>query len=326
MVERWRPDVVDTASRGFADPPRPIRKVAVMKNRPVPESGVVVGIDDTPGADVALDWAVGEALRLRLPLHVVHLLTWIGPTPFDEAEEVDDTVRVSVERLQGQHPELVVSGHTATGSAARSLVEASRRASLVVLGAHSGPPRPLGSTVTQVATHAFCPVVVARRPSDGPERFDEPHPVVVGVDETPESHPALTFAFEQAASRGLGLVALHTWWWQEAGGYLAGTDWEDHYHAVEEAETSHIGSLLAGIRATYPQVDVVQKLVRGHPVSALVEESKTAELVVVGSRGRGGFVGLLLGSVSQRLLARAHGPVAVVRAPATSSSPAGTAP
>ena len=326
MVDRCRPDVVDTASRGFADPPRPIRKVVVMKNRPVPDSAVVVGIDDTPGADVALDWAVGEALRLGRPLHVVHLLTWVGPTPFDEAENVDDTVQVALERLQGQHPDLAVSGHTGTGSAARSLVEASRRASLVVLGAHSGPPRPLGSTVTQVATHAFCPVVVARRPADGTGGADEPRRIVVGVDETPESHPALTFAFEQAASRGLSLVAVHSWWWQEAGGYLAGTDWEDHYHAVEETETSHIRSLVAGIRATYPQVDVVEKLVRGHPVSALVEESATAELVVVGSRGRGGFVGLLLGSVSQRLLARAHGPVAVVRAPASPPTSASTAP
>src|SRR6185503_19830498 len=103
------------------------------------------------------------------------------------------------------------------------------------------------------------------------------------------------------------------------GGFLAGSTLEGEWTAASDQETAMVGELLAGWHEEYPDVEVRRHLVRGHPVRTLVEEARGAEMLVVGSRGRGGFSGLLLGSVSNGVLREATCPVAVIRSAAAAA-------
>jgi nucleotide-binding universal stress UspA family protein len=136
---------------------------------------------------------------------------------------------------------------------------------------------------------------------------------VVGVDGSEASQPALAYAFAYAASTGSSLTAVHTWWWEPLEGVSLGEPWIGDWTEIANQEATLISELLAGYLDKYPDVPVRSHVVRGDPVVELLEQSRGASLMVVGSRGRGGFIGLLLGSVSRRILKRATGPVAVVR-------------
>jgi nucleotide-binding universal stress UspA family protein len=133
---------------------------------------------------------------------------------------------------------------------------------------------------------------------------------VVGVDNSPRSERAVDFAFEEADNRGVGVTAVLTWLGPEIDSSASPShEWEQ----AAEDEKALLAESLAGRRAEYPGVDIVQKAVRGDPAVALTDESAGAELLVVGSHGRGGFDGIVRGSVSHTLLHHAHCPVAVVR-------------
>ena len=173
----------------------------------------------------------------------------------------------------------------------------------------------MGSVSVQVAAHAHCPVVVVHAlPTPAPEAA----PVVVGVDGSDSSTDAIAYAYEQASSRGVGLTVVHAWWlgWPD---YVeitsASAVWAIDWRAVAQEEEAVVAESLAGWQEKYPDVTVRRHSVRQLPVEALVDESRKACLVVVGTRGRGGFAGLLLGSVSQGVMHRAHCPVAIVHTP-----------
>jgi nucleotide-binding universal stress UspA family protein len=167
----------------------------------------------------------------------------------------------------------------------------------------------IGSVAVALAAHAACPVVVVRGPE--PDRMvPRSEPVVVGVDGSPTSEGAVAFAFEAAALRGVPLVAVHTWFDTVVDSTMAPLiDWD----ATETDEREVLAERLAGWAEKYPDMTVRRLVTRDRPARALVEESGRAQLVVVGSRGRGGISGLLLGSVSQALLHHAACPVAVVQ-------------
>lgn len=196
------------------------------------------------------------------------------------------------------------------GPPVQVLAEQARRAGLLVLGSRglggvSGLL--LGSVAVGSAVHATCPVIVVRSAESGDPAG---RPVVVGVDGSPTSEAAVAFAFDAAAVRGVPLVALHTWADIEYYPGLAPlVDWS---LLAGEEEASLAGGL-AGWSAKYPDVEVRRVVQRDGAANALVELSKDAQLVVVGSRGRGNLSGLLLGSVSHAVLHRSHCPVAVVR-------------
>src|SRR5690606_3692092 len=167
----------------------------------------------------------------------------------------------------------------------------------------------LGSVAVGLGGHARCPLVVVRAVQDS----EPTAPVVVGVDGSPLSDPALAFAFEAAAVRGVALEAVHAW--RELVGDLDMAtllDWD----AIETEERALLAERLAGWAEKYPDVPVRRVVTRERPARVLVEQSRGAQLVVVGSRGRGGFTGLVLGSVSHAVLHHAHCPVAVVRSDA----------
>jgi nucleotide-binding universal stress UspA family protein len=282
---------------------------------------IVVGVDGSSPSLCALDWAAREASVRQCPLRIVHALVWPGPTGGPTVDPRHSGLRHAAERVlsaaadraRKAGPGLEITTALPAGVPAAALIDASHDAALLVVG-HRGlggfTGLLAGSVGIQAAARAACPVVVVR---DG--GLDLPGPagqVVVGVDGSDLSSRAIDFAFRHAARHGLGVVAVHAYALPAVvaptDAWLAGNDvagWRgDHVRLLTDA--------LVGYRDQYPDVPVRQRVVHGRPAEVLVAESARAAMTVVGSRGRGGLAGLLLGSTSQRVLHHATGPVAVV--------------
>lgn len=281
---------------------------------------ILVGYDGSTDASVALDWALDEAGRSGRPVRLAYVFEWltvagwIGPGvapgvwPDETARrQVEDLVRKAAADAAADRPGLTVRGEVFDGPPALVLQERSAEAQMLVLGSrgHGGFAGLLaGSTAVSVAAHAHCPVIVVR---DGQAATSGP--VVVGVDGSPSSVQALGFAFERAAQRDVPLRALRVW-------EPPGERWVPPGFDPEEASATERAAAeadLAPWRKSFPDVPVEVVANPGNPAALLVEESRAAQLVVVGSRGRGGLRGMLLGSVSQQLIHHSHCPVAVVR-------------
>jgi nucleotide-binding universal stress UspA family protein len=281
---------------------------------------IVVGVDGSKQAAAALDWAALEAQRFHTSLQLLHAVDtdWLSAASvisllLEAQPATDPVLETATSRLRARFPGLEVSVHASTGSPAQDLVEASRHAREVVVGAHGRTPTthvPLGSVADAVVRHAACPVVVVREQHSASSLAG---PVVVGVDGSTVSAKAVAFALEQAAHRGTSVVAIHAWWLEVVDGVVVTTPGSPEWQRAAERMELEAAETLAGHRERYPDVDVSIRLVRSRAAEALVEASAEACLVVVGARGRGGFAGLLLGSVSRELLMHAQGPVAVVR-------------
>jgi nucleotide-binding universal stress UspA family protein len=295
-----------------------------MSQQPAPAGSITVGIDGSACAGLALDWATAEATRRGLPLHIVHAFSYQYPMTSQGGmgfviegvrEIAEELCQRAAARVQDAHPDLSVTWEVSTYGAASALVDASRSARTVVVGARgisTARGALMGSVSTQVAAHAHCPAVVIHDSQPTPA---QDAPVVVGVDGSELSTNAIAFAFDEASSRGVGLTAVHAWWLDYVEGASASAIWTVDWKNMAQEENALVAESLAGWQEKYPDVTITRHSVHGHPVEALVRQSENACLVVVGSRGRGGFRGLLLGSVSQGVLHRSHCPVAIVRAP-----------
>jgi nucleotide-binding universal stress UspA family protein len=281
---------------------------------------VVVGVDGSPCSLDAVDLAAREAVLRGRPLRVVYAFIWpylgvpLGPPAmgppdgglFNEAQRIVDT---ALARARTAAPTVQVTGATITGDAAAVLIEQSRTAALVVvgdrgLGGFTGLL--VGSVAVQLAEHGSGPVLVARG------RTAPTGDVLVGVDGSPANDPAIGFAFEEAALRDCALTALHTWSGPASTGPGDMLPLVYDVPEVEGDEARVLAEALAGWHDKFPDVVVRRRLVLGRVRPALVEATQHAQLIVVGTRGRGGFTGLLLGSVSQAVLHHAGCPVAVV--------------
>ncbi len=281
---------------------------------------VVVGVDGSESALEAVRWAADEARRRETRLRVVH--AYQIPTGYPQGF-VD--VKMLHDALAAQGKEWLARAKEVAGEAAPGLTvevaevqapavpalerEAADAALLVLgsrgLGGFTGLV--IGSTAVTLVTRATCPVVVVREPGrDGP--------VVVGVVGTPASEAAIAFAFAAASANDAELVAVHTWTdlLLEVA-FAADREALDITRVAEEAHEV-LGERLAGWQEQYPEVRVTREVVRDRASRALLRRAEGARLVVVGSRGRGGFRGLLRGSTSQHLLYHAACPVAVVPA------------
>lgn len=272
---------------------------------------LVVGVDDTSQAQLALRWAVGEADRRRVPMRVVSVYPASAHATLDDErahsvmrERFDEAVAYVSDRLGHDQ----VSGVFVTGNPASILLNETSDASMLVVGSRSRGTAGsllLGSVSSAVAAHAWCPVVVVH------SRDDSPAPIVVGIDGSTGSDRALKFAFEESLSRGVPLDVVHCW---EQVGYIDPAVWTDgHVVSVAEKLRQWLTDTTAAMRERYPDVEVRERLVEGPPSLVLADLSDDASIVVVGSRGHGGVAGLLLGSVSQSVLHHAHCTVAVVR-------------
>jgi len=227
----------------------------------------------------------------------------------------------AISRVGRAHPNLVVTWAQPVDGPTPALVDASETADTVVVGAR-GISRArgliLGSVSLQVAARGHCPVVVVHEQMSSPAGA----PVVVGVDGSAAATNALAYAFEQARSRRVGLTVVHAWWMDFVEGASGSADWTVDWAAFAQAEQDLVTASIAGWQDAYPNVAVSRHSVRGLPVQALIRQSENACLVVVGTRGRGGFGGLLLGSVSQGVMRGAQCPVVIVHDPhATESRP-----
>lgn len=292
-----------------------------MSTHQITQGSVVVGVDGSASGELALRWAVNEAQRTRGALHVVHALETevviSDRQPLGTKEtpaSSDPILAAAMDTVRTMAPQLEATAHSVTGFASTTLIAASKIAETVVVGSHGRSAIPsalLGSVSQQVTVHAECPVVVVR--ANGSKADAGSGRVVVGVDGSEASEPALGYAFAYAASTGCSLTAVHTWWWEPLEGVSLGEPWIGDWTQIASQESDLISELLAGWSEKYPNVPVHSHVVRGDPVVELLDQAHDASLLVVGSRGRGGFIGVLLGSVSRRVLKRATGPVAVVR-------------
>jgi len=290
---------------------------------------VVAGVDGSDSALEAVRWAAREAHRRRVPLRLVSAFGWttghhLGDPGFGTdyitvlLQKARDEVAAAAATASGLAPELAIEQEVITGFPVPVLNGEAARAQLVVLGDRGlGGFTGLlaGSVAVALATHAPCPVVVVRGPAPGSSPPLE-GPVVVGIDGSPTSEAALAFAFEAADLRGVPLVAVHTWTDYQIESTMVAVLEGD---AIDADEHRLLAERLAGWSEKFPDVSVQRLVTRYRPAHTLIEQSAHAQLVVVGSRGRGGFAGMLLGSVSHALLHHAACPVAVVR-PATAQT------
>ena len=286
---------------------------------------VVVGVDGSPQADRALDWAATEATLRGAPLVVLQAyspaypagrsLGLAGPPPPQPTDALHEVARegcaLAAQKARQAHPGLAVTERCVADDPVNALVDASSNADLVVMGARGlGKVRGLlmGSVSSHVTSESHCPVVVIR---EAPSRSTADLRVVVGVDGSVDSVAAVRFAFEAAERRGAGLTVVHAWD-VDMDSTAAALTWVVDWEEADEQERAVVAEALAGYADEFPTVDVRRHVVRGHPVAELVRQSGGAELLVVGTRGWGAVKGLVLGSVSRSVLHDARCPVAVV--------------
>lgn len=287
--------------------------------------GVIVGVDGSAAGDAAIRWAAHDAAVRHVPLTLVHVLLMPVALTWPEMlmaygvveERVDRHGRDVLEHArQVALQSLADSAHGAvdvqikmpTGNIVSTLSDMSKEAAMLVVGGrgeNARPQRHLGSVSQGVLHHAHCPVAVIQdvEPAAGPTA-----PVVVGIDGSPASEVATAVAFDEASRRGVGLIALHSW--SDFGPYRMPTvDWEPQLEAGKEA----LAERMAGWQERYPDVAIERRLVWGEPAYTLEAASEEAQLLVVGSHGRGGFAGMLLGSVSSTVVQLARVPLIVAR-------------
>ncbi|UGT62729.1 universal stress protein [Nocardia asteroides] len=280
---------------------------------------IVAGVDGSAGSDRAVRWAAataaarGRTLRLvhAVDLEPVRALTGAAPLVGGLRVRAGEVLLAAAELAAATAPEVRVRTELAEGAPAGALIDRSAGAHLVVLGATGtgGTAAHLGSTLLAVGTHADGAVVVVRdREFD--RRRGPAGPVVLGVDGGAAGAPAIAAAFAEASARGADLVALHSWIDLPYGEFAGASDGIDDPELAETAKRM-LCEQLAGWSEKYPEVEVRRELYLSGPRHHLLRWSRAAQLLVVGSRGRGGFAGLLFGSTSNALVQRAHCPVLV---------------
>ncbi len=284
---------------------------------------VIVGVDGSSVSRVAVDWAARDAALRGTTLRLVHILTPPAVMAFpevpmppgylqwqeEEGRALLDTALKTVEEAAGDS-RIEVTTEMVAGPAVPVLADLSADAQMMVVGCRGRGAFArglLGSISTGLVHHAKCPVAIIH---DEDPLMPHPAqaPVVVGVDGSPSSDRAVAIAFEQASFRGVDLVAVHAW--SDSGVFeFPGVDWSQ-LQALGEATLSE---RLAGWQERYPDVLVRRVVVADRPAHQLLEQAESAQLLVVGSRGRGGFAGMLLGSVSTAVIHGAKMPVIVSR-------------
>jgi nucleotide-binding universal stress UspA family protein len=287
-------------------------------------SGILVGVDGSASSKAAVAWAARDAAMRGAPLTLVHVLaapvvmtfpeTPMPPGYMDWQEEqakrhIQDAFKI-VEQTTGSSGPPQVEADTVVGPTVPTLVDLSKDAVMMVVGSRGyGWLRRslMGSVSSNLVRHANCPVAVIH--DAGPSM---PHPsgapVVVGVDGSPVSDAATAVAFEEASFRGVELVAVYAW--HDVNVFdVPGLN----VSAMQADGERVLAEQLAGWRERYPDVKVRRVVVCDRPADQLIEQSHSAQLVVVGSHGRGGFAGMLLGSVSVAVVQSARIPVIVAR-------------
>ncbi|AEF40575.1 universal stress protein [Hoyosella subflava] len=279
---------------------------------------IVVGVDGSEESYDAVRWAAHDAAQAHAPLMLFSvtggfLSTWMPSSYFADLERESFA---SIERAERVVREEVGDGlvdvlsRIVTGPPVRELVVMSKSASRIVVGSQggmdSGISKVIGSTAAALAAHSQCPVAIV--PAGAAHSRNGR--IAVGIDGTRRNETAIGTAFEEAAARSAELVAVYTWAEIGTASALAGRDfpWDE----TRVAEEIILAEALAGWSEKYPEVDVNRCVVADDAARTLAELSRTLDLVVVGSRRRGGFMGMVVGSTSIALLDSAQSPLLIV--------------
>ncbi|MFE5283883.1 universal stress protein [Nocardia sp. NPDC056611] len=275
---------------------------------------VIVAVDESAGSAVA--WAAHTAALHHAPLHLLRVLeitpdqglglgTTITTQDYDQLEEHGTwLLQTAAQAASEAAPGLTVTTELTTGAVVPTLLERTHAARMLVGGARGGGTLRralLGSVSSVLARRAHCPFVVVRDgvplPPDLPTR-----PILVGVDGTRISEPAIRAALEEASVRGVAVIALHA----EGASDDPEMDALDDYVLAES---------LAGWQERYPSVRIDRETTHDTPERSLLEVSSSTQLLVVGTRGRGGFASKVFGSTSQSLLLSVQTPIMIAPTP-----------
>lgn len=284
--------------------------------------GIVVGVDGSQWAAQALVWAHREARLHGWPVTAV--LAWgyldqhhrDDPARFDpdyDANDALEALEAYVTRALGERRSGEVERRLVNDLAAPALLGCAKDASLLVVGARGRggfEGLRLGSVSQQCLHHATCPVAVLRVGQNTEQEGTAVERIVVGIDGSDNARRALQWAVDEATMRDAALEVVHSWHTPAVAGYpyvaaFDPADFEEVAHATVEAA-------LAGVDTTGLPHPIERVVRQGGAASVLLTAAKGADLVVVGSRGRGGFAELLLGSVSHQVAQHADCPVVIV--------------
>ncbi|OBG17525.1 universal stress protein [Mycolicibacterium celeriflavum] len=280
--------------------------------------GILVAIDGSPAAKVAVDWAAREAAMHRLPLCLIHVIDspsvpmWPQePMPLEPVDRLNqrgrDIIEAATETAKNATAgeDLAITTELVTARVLPTLVDLSKDAHMIVVGCRGLGAirrRLLGSVSWGLLHHAKCPVAVIHDEDPLMPQPISKAPVVVGIDGSPASELATAIAFDEASRRGVELAAVHAW--SDMSGYeLPGCE----VPALRREAEVALGERLAGWQEQYPDVKIRRVVVMDRPAHQLLEQSDSAQLTVLGSHGRGGFAGMLLGSVSSAVAEAADG-------------------
>lgn len=277
---------------------------------------IVVGVTEASGSRRAVEWAVKRAIARNQPIELVSVvggaLGSVGGHGLLNAAvaETEEFLREEADRVAAAGVQ--VTTRVEAGDPVAVLTEASETAALLVIGSDyrgptSGPAR--GSHGVRIAAGSESPVVVV----PDIDISDDRSGVVVGVDGSSLSADAIAFAAAEADRLGEPLKAVIVWTPISAPRNSLMVVPEDYRHGMEQAAQEALALSLAGLRSTYPDLQIESIVEVGFPSAVINELAETARLAVVGSRGRGVVRRFLLGSVSHEVLQRLSTVTAVVR-------------
>lgn len=284
------------------------------------ESSIVVGVDGSTHAKAAVDWAA-EWAHSRGDRLV--LVVGVGPDPTSYSPQLGNryfgemidagrgVIDLAMADAKRRHPGLDISQHLSEVSPAAALVHASKTAVAVVIGSQgrtNSRKMPLGGVADAVVRHAHGPVIVV--PEHARHRNG---PVTVGVDISEHCKPAMQFAFDEAQRRSVPINLVH--------GYKGEFRWGSMYDEVNRHEElkrflsdyqTQLDEFVEPYISAHPGVEVKRHFEDAFPIKSVARVGRQSSLTVMGSRGKGSFTRLLLGSTSRGLLDMTHSPVAII--------------
>lgn len=278
-------------------------------------SRIVVGFDGSPNSVLALEWALAEANVRDAAIDLCHVRKRSRTEDDDHAGARDlggEVLTHGLEHADRWTPHVQVTARLVAGNSVQQLLHIATDALFLVIGARGAGGfhgLRLGSVSDQIARHARCPVVVVPDPGDHRDGARE-RKIVVGVDGSAGSKAALAFAFDEASRREAELCAIHVFD-PSAVQVMANLPQAD-LRRLHLAASETLSGLLAACAREHPGVHACGEVLSGAPAATLAAAASNAELLVLGSRGHGGFVTLVLGSTSHSVLHHASCPVAVV--------------
>ncbi|WP_194916400.1 universal stress protein [Catenulispora rubra] len=287
---------------------------------------VVVGYDQTPHSEVALEQAAREAATRGATLNVVTAFRRpdaSGSAPSPQDTDPEDTARKTagavaqhgVDRVRERHPQVQATPYALVGPAGKIIAQAAHSADLLVLGSRGQggfTGLQVGSTSMRALADACCPVLVVRgEPDVTHER------IVAAVDIDDYCEPVLDFAFAEASRRGVRITVIHVWdepWIVSYGQQDPGIT--DDIALIERERDDRLSALIQSVQRRYPEVQSFHEVAAGSAGRLLVEAAERADLIVTGARRHGeGRHGMQIGPVTQTLLHYAACPIAVVPLP-----------